>query len=94
MNNASSADSIRYSGQWVLSASAADRWGCFAEINSPTAGEELFTAGKAVGVLTSVTISPRLGPIGLGYVRRGQESPGTMLDVGGRVAEVVGLPMT
>src|SRR5262249_24947795 len=44
---------------------------------SPAAGAELFAAGKAVGVITSVTVSPRLGPIGLGYVRRGQESPGT-----------------
>src|SRR5207302_8742403 len=45
----------------------------------PSAGAQLMAAGKPVGVVTSVTVSPRLGPIGLGYVRRGQEAPGTML---------------
>src|SRR6516162_7761876 len=44
MNNASSADSIKYSGQWVLSANAADRCVCFAGTNPPTTGEETIVA--------------------------------------------------
>src|SRR5437660_469659 len=44
MNNASSADSIKYSGQWVLNASAADRCVCFAGTNSPTTGEGTIVA--------------------------------------------------
>jgi folate-binding protein YgfZ len=64
---------------------------------SPAARTELFATGKAVGVVTSVTVSPRLGAIGLGYVRRGQETPGTIVDIpsagSGRTAEVLALPM-
>src|SRR5258708_11575560 len=44
MNNASSADSIKYSAQWVLSASAADRCVCFVGTNSPTTAEETIVA--------------------------------------------------
>jgi folate-binding protein YgfZ len=58
--------------------------------NSP-----LFRAGKEVGRVTSSLVSPRLGPIGLGYVRRGSQEPGTALEVeaGGRhPAEVTPLP--
>jgi folate-binding protein YgfZ len=66
--------------------------------SSPAAGADLFANGKTVGVVTSVTTSPRLGPIGLGYTRRGQETPGTILDVhsagSGRAAEVAALPMS
>ncbi len=63
------------------------------------AGSKLLAAdGKEVGVVTSAVVSPRLGPIGLGYVRRGHEEPGTELtvgpDAGGPVAMVAGLPMT
>src|SRR6266704_449945 len=46
MNTASSVDSIKYSGQWVFSASVADRCVCFAGTNSPTTGEET-TVGLA-----------------------------------------------
>jgi len=64
---------------------------------SPAAGVELVAAGKAVGLITSTAVSPRLGPVGLGYVRRGQEAPGTVLEVGaagsGRTAQVAALPM-
>lgn len=65
---------------------------------APASGTELFAAGKAVGLVTSVAVSPRLGPIGIGYLRRGQETPGTIIEVSsagsGRHAEVVALPMT
>ena len=52
MNKASSADSIRYSGQCVLSASAADRCFCFAGTNSLATGEETIVgvAGFAMEV--------------------------------------------
>jgi len=64
----------------------------------PAAGTQLFAAGKPVGVLTSVITSPRHGPIGLGYVRRGSEIPGTILDSDAAqndgTAEVVVVPMT
>jgi folate-binding protein YgfZ len=60
-------------------------------------GAQLFAGDKGVGILTSVAVSPRLGAIGLGYIRRGQEAPGTILEVdargSGRAAEVVSLPM-
>jgi hypothetical protein len=44
MNNASSAASIKYSGQWVLSASAADRCVRFAGTNPLATGEETIAA--------------------------------------------------
>ena len=53
--------------------------------------------GKEVGVVTSAVVSPRLGSIGLGYVRRGHEQSGTELrfgaDAGGGSAVVAELPM-
>jgi glycine cleavage system aminomethyltransferase T len=54
-------------------------------------------AGQEVGVTASSVDSPRLGPIALGFVRRGFESPGTKLRVGsadGPAAEVAALPFT
>jgi folate-binding protein YgfZ len=54
--------------------------------------------GKEVGVITSSVVSPRLGAIALGYVRRGFEQPGTTLEVEpagrGQPAIVSALPMT
>lgn len=60
--------------------------------NSP-----LFRDGKEVGRVTSSLASPRLGTaVGLAYVRRGNQDPGTVLEVdaGGvrRTAEVSALP--
>jgi tRNA-modifying protein YgfZ len=56
----------------------------------------LFRDGKEVGRVTSSVVSPRLGPIGLAYVRRGSQEPGTVLEVeadgGRRAAEVAALP--
>jgi tRNA-modifying protein YgfZ len=61
------------------------------------AGSKLFKDGQEVGVITSSTLSPRLGaPLALGYVRRGHQEPGTRLDAetpDGRTAvEMLGFP--
>ena len=63
----------------------------------PTAGTKLLLAGNAttgeVGYVTSTGISLLLhGPIGLGYVRREHETPGTHLDASGTEAEVISPP--
>ncbi len=63
-------------------------------------GTRLYTAsGEPAGSLTSPVISPRLGAIGLGVVKRPHHSPGTCLrvgdpqgDPGGRPAVVSELP--
>jgi folate-binding protein YgfZ len=59
-------------------------------------GAPLWRDGKEVGRVTSSVASPRLGPIALGYVRRGSQEPGTTLEVGAegerRPATVTGLP--
>lgn len=60
----------------------------------PEAGTGLYGDDRSRGRITSVARSPRLGAIGLGYVRREVE-PGTALGVGtddGPPAEVVDLP--
>lgn len=59
-------------------------------------GSLLFREGKEIGRVTTSLISPRLGPIGLAYIRRGSQDPGTLLEVEAegrrRVAEVAALP--
>jgi folate-binding protein YgfZ len=56
----------------------------------------VFRAGKEVGRVTSSVRSPRLGAIALAYIRRGNQEPGTVVEVevqGQRVAaEVARLP--
>jgi folate-binding protein YgfZ len=42
-----------------------------------TAGAEIKVAGKSAGTLTSTTVSPRFGPIGLGLIRRSYQEAGT-----------------
>jgi folate-binding protein YgfZ len=64
-----------------------------------TAGTRLFAPeGKEAGVVTSSAVSPRLGTIALGYVRRGHEQPGTVLEAesagSGRTAVVAELPFS
>ncbi|MBI3462406.1 MAG: aminomethyl transferase family protein, partial [Planctomycetes bacterium] len=49
------------------------------EVPPPRAG--IFRDGKNVGQITSSSRSPRLGSIALAYVRRGNEAPGTRLEV-------------
>jgi folate-binding protein YgfZ len=57
----------------------------------------LFAGDKEVGRVTSSVSSPRQGAIGLAYVRRGSQEPGTKLDVDvqgtRRPAVVAALPM-
>jgi folate-binding Fe-S cluster repair protein YgfZ len=57
------------------------------------AGDELRLGDRPVGRLTSVRVSPRLGPIALALVRREAE-PGAVVSVGdlGVSAEVLELP--
>jgi folate-binding protein YgfZ len=59
------------------------------------AGAELRLGEKTVGRLSSAVVSPALGPIGLGLVRREAE-PGVHVSVGenGTSAEIVELPFT
>jgi len=52
----------------------------------------LVADGSEAGSLTSVVRSPRHGLIGLGYIRSAYAEPGTVLEVAGAPAEVVGLP--
>ncbi|MEJ7783338.1 MAG: folate-binding protein [Solirubrobacteraceae bacterium] len=51
------------------------------------AGTPLTLEGKEVGRLTSVVVSPRLGPVALALVRR-EAPPGTTLDDGSAVVEL------
>jgi folate-binding protein YgfZ len=45
------------------------------------AGSRLYRSGQEVGQITSACNSPRCGCIGLGYVRRGFQEPGTELEL-------------
>jgi folate-binding protein YgfZ len=61
-------------------------------LSAPVApGTALRAGDREVGQVTSVVVSPRLGPIGLAIVRREAE-PGARVDAGGATAEVVELP--
>jgi glycine cleavage system aminomethyltransferase T len=44
-------------------------------------GTKLFSKEEA-GQITSIANSPGAGPIALGYIKRGHETPGTVLHVG------------
>ena len=59
-------------------------------------GTLLFRDGKEIGRVTTSLLSPRLGAIGLAYIRRGSQEPGTILEVEAegkrQVAEVATLP--
>ena len=57
------------------------------------AGAPVTAGGKDVGRVTTAAVSPRLGPIAMGYVHRNQGDPGTLVEVGGHSAVVVALPM-
>ncbi len=46
-----------------------------------TPGARLISSGKEVGRVTSAVVSPRLGPIALGYVRRQESEAGAALEV-------------
>jgi folate-binding protein YgfZ len=55
-------------------------------------GTPLAQEGKEVGKVTSCVVSPRLGAVGLGYIKRGSQEPGTVLEAEGLRAEVAALP--
>jgi folate-binding protein YgfZ len=63
---------------------------------APVAPKALIAAETRpeAGIVTSVTESPGLGPIALGYVHRTVWEPGTTLSVGGVSATVSALPFT
>jgi len=58
----------------------------------PAPGASLHAGGSRVGAVTSAARSPSAGAIGLGFVRRGHETPGTPLGVDTALARVVALP--
>jgi tRNA-modifying protein YgfZ len=56
----------------------------------PAVQEQLAAEGKTAGQVTSAAYSPRLGAaIGLAYVRRGRNAPGTRLSSAAGEAEIV-----
>ncbi len=60
----------------------------------PEPESKLLVAGADVGYVTSAAFSPLLGqPIGLGYVRREQTAPGTVLQCGESAAKIIELPL-
>jgi folate-binding protein YgfZ len=56
------------------------------------AGSKVWSEGKEVGRITTAGLSPRLGPVAMGYVHRSRFDPGTHVDVDGAPAAVVRLP--
>lgn len=54
-----------------------------------TPGATLSAGGKEVGWLTTCAVSPRLGPIALGYVQRSHFAPGSEVELDGATARVV-----
>lgn len=57
------------------------------------AGAKVRSGQREIGFLTSAAISPRLGPIALGYVHRDFTAAGTTVEVDAHPATVTGLPM-
>ncbi len=53
------------------------------------AGDAVSAEAREVGRLTTAVVSPRLGPIALGYVQRSHFAAGTSVEVGGAPATVV-----
>jgi len=58
------------------------------------AGVGLSADGKTVATVTSATTSPRLGPIGLGYVRREHEPGDRVTAPDGSTVAITALPFT
>ena len=56
------------------------------------AGAPVMSDEKEVGRVTTAGVSPRLGPIAMGYVHRTRFEAGTRVEVGGAAATVAGLP--
>jgi folate-binding protein YgfZ len=64
----------------------------FPDAELPERDTPLFSGERRTGEVTSVCISPAVGTIGLGYVRREHATPGTELRAGSAVAQVAELP--
>lgn len=58
------------------------------------AGDAVTCEGTEVGRVTTAAVSPRLGPIAMGYVHRARFEPGTAVEVAGAAATVTLLPLT
>jgi folate-binding protein YgfZ len=58
----------------------------------PEPRSELRAGDRKAGEVTSVAASPRFGPIGLGFVRRPHDAPGTLLATARGTARVAALP--
>jgi folate-binding protein YgfZ len=56
------------------------------------AGSPVTFEGKDLGRVTTAGLSPRLGPVAMGYVHRSRFDPGTPVEVDGAAATVVTLP--
>lgn len=66
---------------------------CFGSREAPSS-PDLSADGKTVGTVTSSTFSPALGRfLALAYVRRGYETPGTLLQCSTGSASVLALPV-
>lgn len=59
-----------------------------------TAGTPITAEGRPVGAITTAALSPRLGPIAMGYVHRKHAAPGAVVQVESADARVAALPMT
>lgn len=58
-----------------------------------TAGDAVTCEGSEVGRITTAAVSPRFGPIAMGYVHRSRFEPGTVVEVAGAAATVAALPL-
>lgn len=59
----------------------------------PGADAEIHAGGQRIGEVTSSCRSAEAGAIGLGFVRRPWDAPGTQVEVDGRAARVASLPL-
>jgi folate-binding protein YgfZ len=57
------------------------------------AGAAIRADDREVGRVTTAAVSPRLGPIAMGYVHRSRFDPGARVEVDGRAATVEPLPL-
>jgi len=57
------------------------------------AGTAVQREGREVGRVTTAGVSPRLGPIALAFIHRAAFDPGTHVEVEGKAATVVALPL-
>lgn len=57
-------------------------------------GTDVRRDGASVGAITSVALSPRLGPIALAFVKPAHAEPGTLVQVDGAEGEITALPQS